>query len=141
TKVRFARSVSEVALPMEKSRFQKPSPRATPRWVRPSTLNRNGRKLLKAASGLAKRLSPVPPAAGLAVVPTPPEPATPECTPPLSASPPLVGALSVVEPKIAGEPKMSPPCVTGMGSPVRAIKMKDVYQPDVSLLPLGKGRS
>src|SRR5262245_41876351 len=121
----LARSVSGVDLPMEKSRFQKPSPRILPRWLRPSTLNRNGRKLLKAASGLAKRLSP----------------AAPECTPPLSAAPPLVGALSVVEPKIAGEPKMSPPCVTGMGSPVRAIKMKDVYQPDVSLLPLGKGRS
>src|SRR5262245_65987799 len=104
----LARSVSGVALPMEKSRFQKPSPRILPRWLRPSTLNRNGRKVLKAASGLPKRLSPAPPVVGLAVVPTLPETAKQELTTSSSNEPPLVGELSVVEPTIVGYQKMNP---------------------------------
>src|SRR5262249_38684563 len=80
-KVNLTFSVTFVSLPTDQSRFHRPRPRSAPLPCRVSCESRMLRKLLKTSSGLAKRLSPDPRVgeAGLAFVPIPFEPLTPEC--------------------------------------------------------------
>src|SRR6266550_3302646 len=140
-KTACARSVTRVFLPIDRSTFQCDSPRTRSRPLRPSALNRTGRKSLKAASGFENKLRPAPPRAGSPLMPTPFEPATFPLTPLPKCIGPIGMAPAEIEPTCCEPPQAEVDSTTVNGRPLFAEYIPATYHPATSLFPRPNGSS
>src|SRR4030095_7362957 len=129
----FTRSVMLVSFASRKSKFQNHGPRkASERPWRPSRLSSVRRNELNTLCGSANRFNPVPPAAGLPPVPTPPEPDTPELTPVLIEPGSTRGMAPLFSPE-SDPPKTPALSTTNRGRPENARQIPEAYQPPITL--------
>src|SRR6185312_17508545 len=84
---------------------------------------------LYTACGLANILSPVPPVAGVPLVPMPPDPAMLECTPVLIVEASTRGTAVELNTDRCPPPHTWLPSVTYTGGPLSAVKMPETCHP------------